>query len=86
MTDSDPAPPVTPPARTYRLALGRWACGYGGYSPSLNWTEVTGLDVPERGPLEEWATHALKMPGVVAVRIVVYENGREVQDVAPGPY
>ena len=74
--------PPSPPKLTYRLATARWHYA-GNWDAQLLWSEVVGLDMTERGPLVEVAAHALKTPGVAAVKIVVYEGDREVKETVP---
>ncbi len=65
------------PEVTYDIATGRWGC-YGVYSTQLEWTHHN-FRLPEKAPLLALAPTLLSLPGVCAVRVVTYHDGREVQ-------
>jgi hypothetical protein len=58
----------TPPS-LFRLGTGKWVKRGWGYQPEIEWSDVIGLDMPDRKPLEDLALHMLRTPGIVAVRI-----------------
>lgn len=51
----------------YRLAFGKMSEGV--YPPRLEWTEIFGLELPDREQLIVLASALLRQPGVIAVKI-----------------